>query len=136
MTYTAESISKAVTERLALYIKDVEVREVQNRETFKLTHPKATIITHYIGSEWDNNRTVFFGVYVVTRFREEAYRCLEAVRIALNGWQMDGMNKVIFEADEFASEDAGIWQYTLKFRTVIGAMPIADSNIANAIASL
>ena len=133
---TAESISKAVTDRLALYLPLVEVREVQNRETFKLTHPVATIITHYIGSQFDNNRTITFGVYVVTRFREEAYRYLEAVRIALNGWQIEGAGKFCYQADEFVSEDQGIWQYNLTFTVVTGAMPIADVNIAATLAQL
>lgn len=136
MIFTADTISKAVTERLAFYLPQVEVREVQNRETFKLTHPVATIITHYVGSEFDNNRTIIFGVYVVTRFRNEAYRYLEAVRMIMNGYQIEGASRFNYVGDEFVNEDAGIWQYNLHFRVVVGAMPIQDNNLAESLSLL
>lgn len=121
-------IEQKIIERLKEKIKDLHIEGFPDKpQQFSLIHPKGAILVHYQGanySQTNSTSSIFqdkkleFALTVITRNlrnNDGAYEYLDKVRGILTGYKIDGCSKMHPTKENFLSEDAGIWQYSINF---------------------
>lgn len=96
---------------------------------FKPTHPKASILVVFSGSNFSppqttdmvvQERKIVFDIVVVSRNlrgHQGCYDYLEQIKYALTG-KVEGMFFYPV-SEELVSEESGVWQYVVRFTTTI-----------------
>lgn len=134
---TILEIEQAIVQRLKSKIKDLEIIGFPEKPSeYKLLHRKGAILVVYAGSTFsepkstDNiyqERKVEYDINLVMRHlrtHEGAYAYLDAVRLLLTGFRVNGTGKFYPVREQFLSEEAGIWQYRL---TISASMPAVEA---------
>jgi len=141
-------IESAIIERLKSKITDLLVEGYpDDPESYKLLHPKGALLVRYSNSTYSDpdsmgvvsqDRKMEFEVNVVARnlknrkdkeARAGAYEYLEAVRYALAGFKISGINKMFPTRDGFVKEEGGIWVYAMAFATSTVAVEIEEEEL-------
>lgn len=116
-------LEAGIIARLTAMIPDLPVMPLP--EFSHLNHKVGTILTHYAGSSYSkpmstdpvfqDRRTKWEIIVVMRALRGSTgtHAALDAVRLAMTGWQLAGCGKTIPVEEEFGGENGGIWQYTL-----------------------
>ena len=127
---TSEALERAVIARLQALLPDVEVEAFpDDPDEYRLNHPLGALLVRYHGSKYgplmDTDLVVqerVMAVEVTLVFRslngkEGIYTYLEAVRLALAGYQPPAFTKLKPLGDEFLDRDKGEWRYAIDFAT-------------------
>jgi len=117
-------IEDAIVSRLKAKIPDLLVESFPAKPSeFRLLHSKGAILVRYRGARYSapetigavvQDRTMEFDVVIVTRNLRDhsgAYGYLDAVRLAMTGFQVPGCGKCYLTREEFIDETDGIWQH-------------------------
>lgn len=121
-------LEEQIISRLKQEIPDLLIEGFPEKpEQFQLIHPKGAILVHYQGADYSNTKAtdaivqdkkLEFALTVVTRHlrsNEGAYAYLDDIRRILTGYKIDGCSKMYPVKENFLSENAGIWQYSINF---------------------
>lgn len=140
---TILEIEREIIARLKEKIQNVAIEAFPEKPAeFRLIHPKGALLVHYAGSDFLEPKTtdivyqerrVQFAVTVVMRHlrtHEGAYAYLDAVRIALAGFQLPGCTKMYPVKEEFIGEENGIWQYGIAFVIKMPALEVGENEQA------
>lgn len=132
---TILEIEQAIMERLKDKIKDLEIIAFpENPSEYRLMHAKGAILVVYAGSTFSEpksaghiyqERKVELDINLVMRrlrTHEGAYAYLDAVRLLLTGFRVNGTGKFYPVREQFLSEELGIWQYRITFSASMPAV--------------
>lgn len=123
-------IEQAIIERLKLKIDGIPVEPYPDKPSeYRLLHARGALLVRYVGSDFSpplptdivvQDRDVDFDVVVVMRHltgHDGIYEMLDSVRMALTGFKPLGCSQMYPTSEKFVSEENGIWQYAVTFRT-------------------
>lgn len=113
-----------------------------NPETWKSTHPKASVLVAYVGSVYGDSVALDviaqdgrleFDVHVVSPSLRHggAYAYLAASRALLTGYCPAGASKLVPKRERFLGRKGGRWTYALTLECVMPAIEVAEDDIAS-----
>lgn len=125
-------IENKIIEKLKEEISDLHIEGFPDKpQNFNLIHPKGAILIHYQGGNYSSSKSTSsivqekkleFVLTIITknlRSNEGAYTYLDKVKEILTGHKIDGCSKMYPIKENFLSEDAGLWQYSISFSMTI-----------------
>lgn len=128
---TIPSLEAAVLARLSARFADAVAVESfpDDPDAYRLDHPVGALLVRYHGAKYGQlldtelvvqERTMVVEVMLVFRSLQGnagIYEYLEAVRLALAGFQPPAFAKLRPLSDEFIDRDKGEWRYAIDFAT-------------------
>jgi hypothetical protein len=130
---------QAVIGRLQLRVPDLVTEDFpDDPEEYRLNHPIGALLVRYHGSKYGKlldsgivaqERALAVEVTVVGRSLNGSVGVcgyLEAVRLALTGYQPDAFSKLSPLGDEFISQGGGEWRYAIDFATTTMAIEVEE----------
>jgi len=137
---TIENFENSIIERLKSKITDVEIKEFPDdiKKFRGLTHPKGMIMVRFWGSEYSKvqatdvvvqDKTIQFMIITTLRNLRShlgVYAYLDAIRIALTGYKMNGCSKMIPVDEKFIDEQDGVWIFGSLFEFKTKAIEVVE----------
>lgn len=139
---TIAEIEQAIIERLRAKITDLEITGFPEKPAeYKLMHRKGALLVVFAGATYSEPKTdiiyqerkLEFDINIVMRHlrtHEGAYAYLDAARIALTGFKVNGTGKFYPVREQFLSEEGGIWQYRITFACSMPAVEASEDEQA------